>query len=80
MNFKHVEVDGKQYKEEDFPIAVNEGQTLNIAFQINESAADVSATVSVSGPDHVWPVSVIRDAPFHLESIQKELQQDDCYG
>ncbi|MEK5231594.1 hypothetical protein MHB42_07425 [Lysinibacillus sp. FSL K6-0232] len=80
VNFKHVEVDGKQYKEEDFPIAVNEGQTLNIAFQINESAADVSATVSVSGPDHVWPVSVIRDAPFHLESIQKELQQDDCYG
>ncbi|WP_341302437.1 hypothetical protein MHB44_08840 [Lysinibacillus sp. FSL H8-0500] len=79
VNFEHVKVNGELYKEEDFPIAVKKGQTMNISFQVHESGADVAATVSVSGPDEVWPVSVIRDAPLQLESIQKELQQDDCY-
>ncbi|KOY80798.1 hypothetical protein I6G82_10365 [Lysinibacillus macroides] len=79
VNFEHVEVNGVRYKEENFPISMKKGQTMKISFQINESGADVAATVSVRGSDEVWPVSVIRDAPFQLESIQKELQKDDCY-
>ncbi|WP_409368989.1 hypothetical protein [Lysinibacillus sp. 38-6] len=69
IEFKEIDVNGKTYTTEDFPITVKQDQLISISLQSKAVALDLQKMVGISGPEGVLPIWILREAPFDIDKI-----------